>query len=551
MIKEKIISDLKSCMKFLKLEYNENFTVETPKNTDHGDLSTNIALVSSKLNRANPRIIAEKIAEKLVKKRDYKKVEVAGPGFVNFTLANSILHAALQTIVSTPNYGASDFGKKEKILIEFISANPTGPLNIVSARAAAYGDTLCRIMNYVGFHAIREFYINDAGNQVDILAESLELRFREILGENIGEFPLEAYHGEYVKELAHLLNSTEGSKLLHFPEKDRLERIKKFALKEIHSMQVNSLTKFDVNFDSWVSERALRSQGILEEALSYLAEKGYTYESEEAVWFASSQLGDEKDRVLIKSDGNPTYLVPDIAYHLTKFQRGHQTLIDVLGPDHHGYVPRLKAAINALGYDENALEVVFLQQVNLFEDGEQVKMSKRAGKIVTMDELIDDVGKDAARFFFINRKPSAHLNFDLELAKKKSSENPVFYCQYAYARISSIIEKAENENITITTEDINLKLLRKLNKPNELLLIKKMISLGAVLNLIAEKREPHHLAEYTHELATMFHKYYQKHKVVTKKSRDTTKARLYLISAVKKILAITFDLMGISAPEKM
>lgn len=550
MIKEKIRKDIFNVAKQLDIHCNDQFMVEVPNLKTHGDFSSNVAMVNSRLNKLKPMELAEKLADGLKKKKDYRKVEVAKPGFINFFLANSFYHKMLVNIVNAGDtYGSSDYGKKRKVLLEFVSANPTGPLNVVSARAAAYGDTLFRVMTFVGFHAFREFYINDAGNQVDILAESVELRYRELHGERVGEFPPEAYHGEYVRDLAVRLNAQEGSKLFHISEKDRLEKMKLFALEEIHKMQLESLKRFDVTFENWMSEKKLRQEGILEEALSYLAEAKCTYESDDAVWFSSSKFGDEKDRVLIKSDGNPTYFVPDIAYHLTKFQRGFDIIIDVLGPDHHGYVPRLKAAIQALGHDVNKLEIVYLQHINLFEQGQQVKMSKRAGKIITMDELISEVGKDAARYFFIDRKPSSHLNFDLELAKKKSNENPVYYCQYAHARIASILKKAKNDKINLKKFDI--KNLKKLDKPDELSIIKHLIDFPGVLILLADNREPHRLASYTYELAGMLHKYYAVHQISDPDNLELSQSRLFLITAIQNVLAISLHLMGISAPKKM
>ncbi|MCD4795732.1 MAG: arginine--tRNA ligase, partial [Candidatus Cloacimonetes bacterium] len=531
-MKNKIYSHIIGCLDQLGLKYNKDFLVEVPNNIEHGDFSTNVALISAKMNKLKPREMAEKIADTLSRKRSYRSVEIAGPGFLNFKLSNSIYHDALMKIIKAKKtFGSSDYGKGKKVLLEFISANPTGPLNVVSARAGAYGDSLYRIMTFTGFEAFREFYVNDAGNQVDILAESLELRYRELHGEKIEDFPIEAYHGDYIKELAVNLNTVDGSKLFHIAEEERLERMKNFALDEIHKMQVESLEKFDVKFDNWMSEKKLRLEGILEEALSYLAEANCTYEKDDAIWFSSTQFGDEKDRVLIKTDGNPTYLVPDIAYHLTKYQRGFDIIIDVLGPDHHGHVSKLRAAILALGLNIDKLEVVYLQHINLIEEGEMVKMSKRAGKIVTLNDLIDEVGKDAARYFFIDRKPNAHLNFDLELAKKKSNENPVFYCQYAHARINSILKKAKKEKISL--KEFEIKNLKKLNKNDELSLIKKMLEFPELLIACAESREPHRLAGYVHDLAGMFHRYYAKCKIVDSNHFELSQSRLYLISAVK------------------
>lgn len=549
MIKELLHKNIVEVLDNLKLNHEKEFTVEIPNNPEFGDYSTNAALVLGKENKMKPKDLAEKIVKELKKNKAYKKLEIAGPGFINFFLSPSLYQQVFWEIYKSEDYGKSDFGNQEKILLEFVSANPTGPLNIVSARAAAFGDTLYRIMKYVGYAPAREFYINDAGNQVDILAESLELRLREIHGEKIGEFPYEAYHGEYVKHLAHRLNALEGTRVFMLPQKDRLEHLKEFALSELLEMQRNSLEKFGVFFEGWVSEKALRAEGVVEEVLSYLTEADCTYEKEDAIWFNSTKYGDDKDRVLMKSDGSITYFVPDVAYHLTKIQRGFTKLIDIFGPDHHGYVPRIRAAFRALNYDDSILEFIFLQQVNIFESGERVKMSKRAGKIVTMDDLISVVGKDAARYFFIARKANAHLNFDLELALKKNNENPVYYCQYAHARICSIIKKARSEKIY--PKHFKKEMIKKLNKPEELALIQKMADLPELLILIAIHREPHRLTTYIEELASLLHHYYEKYQIVNVKNPALSQARLMLLYTVRKVMQICFELMGISAPETM
>ena len=550
MVKLKIYKSIISVLDELGFEYNDSFSIEFPNNKKFGDYSSNVALMNSKNSKLPPRKLAEKMKKKLEKNDIFSKVTIAGPGFLNFNISQKIFQKALYDIEKQKDdFGRTDYGNEKKILIEFISANPTGPLNVVSARAASYGDTLFRIMDFTGYKPMREFYINDAGNQVDILAESLELRYREKLGESIGEFPLDAYHGEYLKDLAQELVDAEGSKLIHFSEKSRLEKLKNFALTRMHEMQTASLEKFGVKIDSWISEKTLRKQGIVEEVMSYLTEANVTYEKDEAIWFESSKMGDEKDRVLMKADGTFTYFVPDIGYHITKFQRGFEKLIDVLGPDHHGYISRLKASIEALKYDSSKLNVVILQQVNLFEEGEQVKMSKRSGKFITMDELIDDVGKDAARYFFISRKSSSHLNFDLELARKKSAENPVYYIQYAYARISSILKKAKKEKIKVGK--ITLSLLSGLTNDDEIELIKKMLELPNLLNSITDALEPSRLATYVYELAADFHKYYQKYPIVDSENVELSKSRLAFITIIQRVIKICLQLMSISTPEKM
>lgn len=550
MIKEIIHNHVTKCLEHLGFSHDKEYTVEIPNNIEHGDFSTNCAMILAKENKKAPKVLAEALIKELKKNKDYKKVEIAGPGFINFHLSPAFFQRIFWDIHEQgESYGVQEFGQGEKILLEFVSANPTGPLNIVSARAAAFGDTLYRVMKRVGYAPAREFYINDAGNQVDILAESLELRLRELQGDKIGDFPYEAYHGEYVKHLAQKLNATEGIRVFMMTEKDRIDHLKEFALTELLEMQRTSLERFDVVFDGWVSEKTLRAEGVVEEVLSYLTEADCTYEKEDAIWFASSKYGDDKDRVLMKSDGSITYFVPDLAYHLTKIQRGFTTLIDVFGPDHHGYVPRIKAAFQAMGYDDNMLEIIFLQQVNLFESGERVKMSKRAGKIVTMDDLINVVGKDAARYFFIARKANAHLNFDLELALQQNNENPVYYCQYAHARICSIIKKARKDKLW--PKSFKQELITKLTKPEELAIIQKLADLPELLTLIAVHREPHRLSTYLEELAAMIHRYYAKYQIVSAKSKDLSHARLLLLDSTKTVMAIVFDLMGISAPEKM
>jgi arginyl-tRNA synthetase len=550
MLKAKIKSDILDVVNKLKIAYNPNFTIEVPNSKEHGDFSTNIALVSAKLNKTKPRLLAEKIQKSLSKKREYYSVEIAGPGFINIVFGKSVFQKKLIDVLKERDkYGQSEYGNQKKALLEFVSANPTGPLNVVNARAAAYGDTLANILSYVGFNSFKEYYVNDFGNQVDILAESMEIRYRELHGEVMEEFPPEAYHGEYIKELAARLNSIDGTKLFHISEKDRLERMKNFALEEIHMEQVESLMRFDVIFDNWMSEKKLRAEGAIEEALSYLTEANCTYEKEDAIWFNSTEYGDEKDRVLMKADGNTTYFVPDIAYHITKYQREFDIMIDVLGPDHHGYVPRLISALKALKYDETKLEIVYLQHINLFDQGEKVKMSKRAGKIVTMDELIDEVGKDAARYFFVDRKPSSHMNFDLQLAKKRSNDNPVYYIQYAHARICSILKKAKKDRFSY--KKITEKDLYHLRREDEITIIKKILDFPDLLISIADSREPHRLSAYTHELASMFHKYYAKQQIYNPKFAKSTIARLNLILAIKNVLFIALQLMGISAPEKM
>ncbi len=546
MIKEIIAQDLLECLQGLKIEPKKVLVLDAdPK---FGDYSSNVAMVHAKSAGMTIDELADKIVAKMKKSKYYKKVELAKGGFINFVLDSKIYHNALIEVEKS-NFAGLNYGQGKKVLVEFVSANPTGPLNIVSARAASYGDTLCSVMNFIGYEATREFYVNDYGNQIDILAESIEIRYKEILSGVEQEFPIEAYHGEYVKDIAQKIVDIEGSKLLSFSNEDRERRIKKFALYEMMKSQRNSLTAFRVEFDNWVSEKALREDNMVEEALSYLSEAGYTYERDEAVWFKSTIFGDEKDRILMKSDGNTTYFVPDIGYHINKYQRGYDILIDVLGPDHHGYLKRMEAAMKAIGYPTEKLEFIILQQVNLYEGNELIKMSKRDGKIIKMDELIKEVGTDAARFFFLDRKISSHVNFDMELAKKKSNDNPVYYCQYAHARIASLIKKAKKEKILLNKfkkED-----LLKLTGKQEISLMKKILQFPEILDAVATTREPNKLTNYTYDLAGLYHKYYGSSKMINNEKPELTIARLYLSSCVKMTLGKALELMGISAPEKM
>ncbi len=546
MIKEIIAQDLLECLQDLQIEPKKVLVLDA--DPQFGDYSSNVAMVHAKSAGMKIDELADAIVKKLKKSKYYKKVELAKGGFINFVLDSKIYHDALVDVEKS-KFAGLNYGQGKKVLVEFVSANPTGPLNIVSARAASYGDTLCSVMNFIGYEATREFYVNDYGNQIDILAESIEIRYKEILSGVEQEFPIEAYHGEYVKEIAQKIVDIEGSKLLSFSNDDRERRIKKFALYEMMKSQKNSLTAFRVEFDNWVSEKSLREDNMVEEALSYLSEAGYTYERDEAVWFKSTAFGDEKDRILMKSDGNTTYFVPDIGYHINKYQRGYDILIDVLGPDHHGYLKRMEAAMKAIGYPTEKLEFIILQQVNLYEGDELIKMSKRDGKIIKMDELIKEVGTDAARFFFLDRKISSHVNFDLELAKKKTNDNPVYYCQYAHARIASLLKKAKKEKVLLNKfkkED-----LLKLTGKQEISLMKKILQFPEILDAVATSREPNKLTNYTHDLAALYHKYYGSSKMINNEKPELTLARLYLSTCVKMTLGKALELMGISAPEKM
>ncbi|MGB4327106.1 MAG: arginine--tRNA ligase, partial [Bacillota bacterium] len=406
--------------------------IEIPKRPEWGDFSTGVAMVLAQQAQVEGRAVAGAIVRHLSLEGSWiQRVDIAGPGFINFFLNPAWLEEAMADIWKKgPLYGYTNYGQGEKVLVEFVSANPTGPLNVVNARAAAVGDCLASILTACGYETSREYYVNDAGRQVELLALSLEARYRQLLGQD-AQVPEGGYRGEYIIDMARELVSEHGDSLLNMADEDRRQWLMDYAVSAIVEQQKQTLLKYGLKYDTWFSEKALRESGALEDLLRELDERGYVYEKDGALWFKSTQFGDDKDRVLVKSDGEMTYLVPDIAYHKNKLERGFEHLIDLLGPDHHGYVKRLEAGLMALGYPEDVLEVIIVQTVRLVRGQEVVKMSKRGGEFISMDDLLEEVGKDACRFFFLMRSPSSHLDFDLDIARLQSNENPVYYVQYA------------------------------------------------------------------------------------------------------------------------
>ncbi len=521
--------------------------LEPPKQEQFGDLACNIALQLASQQKRAPRAIAEAIVSALALDPNLiEKVEVAGAGFINFDLGWGYYRQAVAHIIQRGDeFGQSHWGNGVKIQIEFVSANPTGPLNVVSARAAAVGDVMVNLYRAVGFHADREFYINDAGRQVRLLGASVSSRYMELFGQS-EPFPEEGYHGEYVRDLAREIADQYGDRFLPLSIEERQEQLAKLALQKMIALQQQMMHHYGVYFDTWFPESKLREANEHLDVLKQLEQAGYTYHDQGAIWFRSTWFGDEKDRVLITSEGEPTYFLVDIAYHRNKYQRGYQKLYDIWGPDHHGYIPRMAAAIQALGYPKESFQVEIVQQVNLLRAGEIVKMSKRAGQIITMEELIDEVGVDAARFFFVNRKCSSHLDFDIDLAKKQSDENPVYYVQYAHARIFNIIKFAEQQGYCIDpTAD-----LQQLNQEEEKQLIRKLLQYPDVISKAAEFWEPHRLTNYLQDLAGIFHHFYQKHRVVTD-NVPLSQARLLLCQATRVVFANGLKILGITAPERM
>lgn len=522
-------------------------TLDRPKVAEHGDWATNVAMVLASKLRRNPREIAADILQALdVDEEIIAGAEVAGAGFINFRLGDGYYQAALSDVLAAgAEFGRSDYGNGERVQVEFVSANPTGPLNVVSARAAAVGDVMAELFKAVGYTVEKEYYVNDAGRQVRLLGKSVSARYMKLLGKN-EVFPDEGYHGDYVGELAKTFLEQYGDRFANLKEEERWQELSELALNTILQSQKDVLGAYGLHFDRWFRESDLRDRNAHREVLDALSEKGFVYEEKGAKWFKSTQFGDEKDRVLVTSEGEPTYFLVDIAYHADKYDRDFTRLYDLWGPDHHGYVPRMKAALLALGYPEGSFDVIIIQQVNLLQAGEVVKMSKRAGKIIEMKELLEEVSADVARFFFVARRTQSPLDFDMDLAKDTSEENPVYYVQYAHARICNIIKHAEERGVPFPKQ-ANLKLL---GKKEEINLIKKLLEFPDLVSKAAQHLEPHRLPNYLQELAATFHRFYHHHRVVTD-DKELTNARLVLIKCTQIVLANSLKLLGVSTPERM
>ncbi|WP_435168251.1 arginine--tRNA ligase [Paenibacillus glycanilyticus] len=525
------------------------FVLEVPKDKAHGDLATNAAMQLTKLAKKNPRQIAETIIANLNgEKFGIQSAEIAGPGFINFRMDKSYLYSVIGEITSAgDNYGRTNEGSGQRVEVEFVSANPTGNLHLGHARGAAVGDALCNVLDFAGYEVTREYYINDAGNQVNNLARSIEARYRQALGQD-AEMPEDGYHGEDIVGFGKLLAEEKGDSLLSLSDEERFAYFRQYGLEKELDKIKRDLGRFRVNFDIWYSETSLYESGRVEKALEALKAKGQVYEEEGATWLSTMPYGDDKNRVLVKNDGSYTYLTPDIAYHQDKFSRGYDRMINIWGADHHGYIPRVKAAMAALGNDPEKLVVLIAQMVSLFQDGEKVKMSKRTGKAVTMQDLMDEVGVDAIRYFFTMRSMDSHLDFDMDLAISTSNENPVFYVQYAHARICSIFRQAEEQNVALLPiGDIDF---GKLSSEAEFDLLRKLGELPQEVSEAAAQYAPHRLIRYVYELASQFHSYYKAERVITEDAAQT-QARIALLGAVRIVIANTLRLVGVSAPERM
>ena len=532
-------------------EIRDKVRLELPKEDKFGDLSINVAFLLAKKLKDKPINIAENLKKILENEKDFEKVEVAGGGFINLFLSKEFYKKVLKQInEERENYGKAKDNNKGLINVEFVSANPTGPLHLGHGRGAVVGNVLSNLLEYIGYRVVKEFYINDAGNQIKKLGQSVYARFRQI-EEPDYPFPEDGYHGDYIKEIAEHLYKYEREKILSFlDEKQAIDFCGEFAKSLLLEKIKNDLKDFGVEFDVWFSEKSLYSSGKVDEAIQYLKDKGLVYEKDGAIWLKTTKFGDDKDRVLIKSDGSYTYFAGDIAYHYDKLKRGYDYAINIWGADHHGYFPRLKAAVLAFGAREDWLEVLFIQLVKLFKNGKEVKMSKRAGSFITLKELIDEVGKDAVIYFFLTKDSNTHLNFDIDLALKQSSENPVYYVQYAYARISSVFREAKSRfNFDVEQDfeiDINL-----LNNDYERVLMKYLTFMPDRIYEAGEKRQPHKLTQIMYELASNLHQYYNNVKFLTENDENLMKARLYLLKAVRYGLKTLFNLAKITPKERM
>lgn len=526
------------------------FIIEKPADKKNGDFSSNIAMAGARAYHQAPRMIAEAIVKNFSIDGGYiDRCEIAGPGFINFYLSDKYYSDVLKDIVSSgDNYGRSNYGEGKRILVEFVSANPTGPMHIGNARGGAIGDCIASVLDAAGYDVQREFYINDAGNQIEKFATSLEVRYLQECGKDV-ELPEDAYHGEDITVHARNFYSEVGDKYAECDSQERRDALVAYALpKNIAGLEAD-LGKYRIKYDKWFRESTLHNDGSVQKIIEALKEKGVTYEQDGALWFKASEFGNDKDIVLIRANGIPTYIVPDIAYHYNKLvTRGYDKAIDVLGADHHGYIPRMKAALTALGLDADRLDIVIMQMVRLVRNGETIKLSKRSGKAITLNTLLEEVPIDAARFFFNLREPNSHFDFDLELAAKQSSENPVYYVQYAHARICSIIKKAADEGIGVTTPSEEA--LNRLNSGEERDLISHLASLTDEIIGAAKSYDPARITHYVIELATLFHKFYNAHRVVSD-DKELTEARLFLCTAVKNTIKNILVMLKVDVPESM
>jgi len=526
--------------------------LERPKREGQGDWATNAAMQAAKLFGEKPRDLAQRLVDTLAEDENsyVERAEVAGPGFVNFFLNRRWQKDVLVEIFGkNEDYGRNQSGAGKRVQVEFVSANPTGPLHVGHGRGAAVGDAMAAILEFSGWTVEREYYINDAGLQVDNLGRSAQSRYFELLGKtDLAPFPEDGYHGEYVKELSAKIVEEEGARFLSVPLDESLDFFREYACRVILDSIRTCLEEFGVRFDVWFSEKSLYTNDAVPRMIERLRERGFAYDADGAVWFRATAFGDEKDRVLIRSNGAPTYFASDVAYHKDKYDRGFDLVINVWGADHHGYIPRMRAAVEALGRDPDDLQVLLIQMVNLLNGGEQVTMSKRSGQFVTLSEILEEVGVDATRYFFLMRRSDSHLDFDLQLARSARAENPVYYAQYAHARICSIFREAESRGVVLPRPeefDVNI-----LATPEEDQVLRKLALFPEEVDKAAREFAPHRIVYYIHDLATAFHAFYNAHRILGEES-PLQEGRLLLGQAVRLVLANALKLLGVGAPEKM
>ncbi len=518
------------------------FVVERPRDRAHGDWATNVALAAAKPARKPPREIAETVVRHLPDVPHLESMSVAGPGFVNFTLARSWLHEVLRAAAGGPDHGRLDAGGGRRVLVEFVSVNPNGPMHIGHARGAVLGDAICNLLDFAGYSTSREYYFNDAGDRMEKYYASLEARYLQALGRDAA-VPEDGYHGDYAAEWGAELAAEVGDAYVDDREKLRAWALER-AIRDIKA----TLARTGVEFDTWFSEQTLHERGDVEAALARLREGGHTYEADGALWFRTTDFGDDLDRVLVKSDGTTTYIAPDVAYHHDKFRRGYDLLINVWGPDHHGYQARMKAALAAQGYDSERIELIIMQNVAVERAGTAVRMSTRSGDLITLDEVIDEVGVDATRYHLLSVSPDTAITFDLELAKRQSMDNPVYYLQYAHARMRSLERYAADEGVA--RQPLSEVDLTVLEHPAELELLRQADRLREEVAEAADRRAPHRLSAYGYEVAGAFHKFYADCRIVTD-DPALTQARLWLVEAAKSVLLAVLRILGITAPETM
>ena len=529
----------------LQLSSFPEIVIEKPKDEKMGDFSTNVAMTLAKSERKSPKVIADSLTRYL-KNGELSQAEVAGPGFINIKMSQEFFLERLRNAVTQgEDFGRSDAGQGIEVLIEFVSANPTGPLHVGHGRGAAVGDSLARILKKAGYDLSAEYYINDVGNQMNFLGRSTWLRYRELKGEAI-VFPEDHYRGNYIKGIAQEIIDLKGDEFLNKSEEECIPFFRKFAKDNILKGIEKDLSEFRVSFDNWFSEASLHEDKSVEKAVDWLNDQGHIYEKDGAVWLKTSAFDDDKDRVIVKQTGERTYFCSDIAYHQNKINRGFKKLINLMGADHHGYVPRMEAVLEAMGYDKKIFKILLVQFVSLLRAGEKVSMSTRSGEFETLSDVVSEVGVDAARYFFLMRSSDTHLDFDLELAKKETPDNPVFYIQYAHARICSIFRTAEENGVTFNSEVD----LSPLNEQEEFAIIQAILTFPEIVEKSARALEVHRISHYLLDLVSRFHGYYSRHRVISDE-KSLTQARLFLLDALRITIRNGFELMGISSPEKM